>query len=312
MFTVILCTYNSVNRISRAIESVLNQRQYGQLVDKFLIIDNHSTDQTSKIIKTYKNKVSNLCYLYEERQGLSYARLLGVRNTNTEWIIFVDDDNLLDENWIVKAHQYILKNKKIGAFNGAVVPLIEFDMNETEKIILEAAFRAFACTHLDKNEIDYRRKKHPEVIPFGAGLVIRSLPLKKLAEEGWLTSTGRSGTNLVSGEDTEMCVQVHNSGYQYGYNPNMVIEHIIPRFRLNIDYLNKLYREFVVGHYTIILKSRIPLLSRMVTLLSCSNRIVTNTMKHKISRDLKAKKMTEIKMIYDKFFVKKIWDEGFF
>lgn len=249
IFTVIICAYNAENRLKRTIESIINQKNYNKLVDKFLLIDNNSTDTTARIMKEFENRIENIGYIFESKQGLSYARLAGVNDTDSEWIIFIDDDNILEDNWLIEAHKYILKNNRVGAFNGSVLPLIEYNMSQKEKQILGVVYAGLACTNLCKGDIDYNLCNHPYKIPFGAGLVIKSCVLKKLSRLGWLKSKGRTGQLLLSGEDTEMCFFVKSQGYNFGYNPIMVMHHLIPRKRLEVNYLVNLYRGFEEYEY---------------------------------------------------------------
>lgn len=239
-FTIIICTYNSENRILRIIDSILKQNDYNSLVNDFLIVDNNSTDTTKDLILQYSNQIT---YCFEKQQGLSFARQHGVIKTKSPWIIFIDDDNILEQNWLINANEFIKVNYNLGAFNGAILPLIEFKMTNEERLFLHACFRALACTNLEKNDIPPSTATN--CTPVGAGLVIRSQPLKELNELGWLKSTGRKGAELVSGEDTEMVLYVKTCGYSLGFCNSMFLNHLIDKSRLTYDYINALYLGFV-------------------------------------------------------------------
>lgn len=251
VFSIIICAYNAENRIESAINSILNQKGYNDLVNKFFLVDNKSTDNTANIMKKYEAQYNNIEYIFEEKQGLSFARLAGVNACNSEWIMFVDDDNILQDNWLIKAYEYIKDTPNVGAFNGAVIPEIKDRLTIKEENVLKNVYPGLACTHLKEKDIDYSQKKHPATIPFGAGLVIRTSPLKKMAVAGWTKSTGRNGEKLSAGEDSEMCLYVQKEGYDFGYNPNMLIKHIISKNRLSYEYATKLYQGF--AEYYIVL-----------------------------------------------------------
>ena len=244
IFTIIVCAYNAENRIKKAIDSIVNQKFYSKLVNCFLLVDNNSKDNTALIMKEYEQNYNNIKYVFERQQGLSFARLAGVRCTKTEWIAFVDDDNILSIDWLERAYNYIIENKNIGAFNGAVVPQVTSSLDNEQKLVLKAIYKGLACTHLNKHDIDYAQNKHPAKIPFGAGLVIRAESLINMADHGWIKVTGRNGDKLSSGEDTEMCIYVKKMGYEFGYNPYMLIEHMIPTGRLSKEYAIRLWQGF--------------------------------------------------------------------
>ncbi|MDQ7068096.1 MAG: glycosyltransferase family A protein [Sulfurimonas sp.] len=67
-------------------ESVLQQTLP---VDEIIVIDDGSTDDTSKIIQ----KFPNIKYIYQENRGVSSARNLGITNASYEWVAFLDSDD---------------------------------------------------------------------------------------------------------------------------------------------------------------------------------------------------------------------------
>ena len=70
--SVVIPTYNRINSISRAIDSVLKQTHP---INQIIVVDNNSTDNTSEILK---NKYSKIEILVEQKQGVSFARNKGI------------------------------------------------------------------------------------------------------------------------------------------------------------------------------------------------------------------------------------------
>ena len=250
MFSVIICTYNGGERLSRVLDSILNQNDFNKCVEELIIVDNHSTDETSSIVKKYKSINDSIVYLFEEHPGLSNARLCGVNYCSSEWIIFLDDDNFIQQNWIRKANQYVKSKNNIGAFNGHVIPKFNKELSAEKKELVKASFLGLACS-------TYSEYKIPVIdenrwIPFGAGLVVLTKPLKKFAAAGWMKSEGRKLNQIISGEDTEMTAWVKNQGYDWGFCNDMILYHEIGEHRLEIDYLEKLYYSFGVANYVAI------------------------------------------------------------
>lgn len=91
LVSVIIPTYNSEKYIKRCINSVLCQ---SWLNFEVLVIDNGSGDNTLNILKNYKSNYENITILNESRRGPSYARNLGLRKANGEFVVFVDSDEL--------------------------------------------------------------------------------------------------------------------------------------------------------------------------------------------------------------------------
>jgi len=85
--SVIIPTYNRENSLERAIESVLTQTYHNF---ELIIIDDGSTDNTSRIIKKYKKKIP---YFYQLHSGVSSARNLGLEKSEGTWVAFLDSDD---------------------------------------------------------------------------------------------------------------------------------------------------------------------------------------------------------------------------
>lgn len=254
--TIIICTHNGSERIEHIVKNIFKMRHVSKYVPEIIIVDNHSDDNTRQVIKecSIKYDLIPIRYEYEEALGLSNARKRGVLACTTKWIAFLDDDNFVDTEWIEHIAGYIKNNKNVGALNGAVVPLIQFNITNDEKLRLEASLKVLACTHYNTDEIKYKPTT-PFRNPIGAGLVILCNPLKELAEHGWLKSIGRTGDNLSSGEDGELAYWIKFKGYAFGFCPNAILYHAIPKTRLQDAYLTRIWFEVGRG-VCIVLKNQ--------------------------------------------------------
>lgn len=96
--SVILPVYNVEKHISDALYSLINQ-SLGQENLEIILIDDCSTDRSGEVIKTFKNKFSNLKYIKLKKNSGSPGkpRNIGVKNSVGEFIYFMDPDDILDE-----------------------------------------------------------------------------------------------------------------------------------------------------------------------------------------------------------------------
>ncbi len=85
--SAIITTYNRAKLVTRAIESVIKQKS---AVDEIIVVDDGSTDGTDRIIQ---DKFPQIKYLYQENQGISAARNLGIKQAIYPWIAFLDSDD---------------------------------------------------------------------------------------------------------------------------------------------------------------------------------------------------------------------------
>lgn len=100
--TVIVPAYNVEKYIEQCLNSLVNQ-SYKFL--EILVINDGSTDSTKELVEKYEKKYKNLKLLNKKNGGLSSARNLGLINTKTEYVTFVDGDDYLELN----AYEVIMK-----------------------------------------------------------------------------------------------------------------------------------------------------------------------------------------------------------
>ena len=86
--SVIIPTFNRLDSLPRAIESVLSQTK---TAEELIVVDDGSTDGTGNWVKeTYPDVI----LIQQANQGVSAARNAGIRRATTEWIAFLDSDDV--------------------------------------------------------------------------------------------------------------------------------------------------------------------------------------------------------------------------
>ena len=105
-FSVIIPTFNQSNFLSRALDSVVNQN-FNNF--EIIVIDNFSSDNTKKIVKSFKKKI---IYKRIENKGIiAKSRNVGIQISKGKWLAFLDSDDLWSKNKLQEI--YNRKKKKI-------------------------------------------------------------------------------------------------------------------------------------------------------------------------------------------------------
>lgn len=89
-FSVVITLYNKERAIKETIQSVLDQT-YNNF--ELIIIDDGSTDCSSSVAKSFVD--SRIKYVYKENGGVSSARNLGAKVASSNYLIYLDGDDLL-------------------------------------------------------------------------------------------------------------------------------------------------------------------------------------------------------------------------
>jgi glycosyltransferase involved in cell wall biosynthesis len=107
--TVIIPTYNRANLIGETIQSVLRQtvRDFN-----LIVVDDGSTDNTGEVLKRYQDP--RVRYEYRENRGVSVARNIGLKLSNTDYVTFLDSDDIYLDNSLEKFVNCLDSNKEIG------------------------------------------------------------------------------------------------------------------------------------------------------------------------------------------------------
>ena len=239
-----ICTYNNHEILARTLSCIAQQQVVPKIKWSVLVIDNHCTDHTSAIVQKHiaSGDIPTLRLVQESQQGLSYARRRAVRESEADWIAFVDDDCFLPPDWVQQAVVFCAEHPKAGAIGGKVDLLWEVPPQE----FLRGYEHDFA-------QQDYGDS--PLCLSFtglqclnGAGLLLQR---RLLLASGWLEEmilAGRNGKMLSSGSDTEIVLRLRNAGNELWYNPKMKLQHYIPKRRMSVDYLCRLHRGFGQSH----------------------------------------------------------------
>ena len=105
---IILPNYNSAQYVSETIESVINQSFKNW---KLTIVDGNSDRETKKILESYTNHPNiNIIWLKKNKKA-GFCRNLAIRNSKSQYVAFLDSDDIWDKEKLSKQLDFMIKNK---------------------------------------------------------------------------------------------------------------------------------------------------------------------------------------------------------
>jgi glycosyltransferase involved in cell wall biosynthesis len=110
---VVIPTYNSMPWIKATVKSVLEQTHANINV---YIIDDGSKDDTESFVKSLKDK--RIHYVKKENGGVSSARNVGIKHAKSEFIAFVDADDIWYPEKLEKQLKLLQKDSEVGLVYG--------------------------------------------------------------------------------------------------------------------------------------------------------------------------------------------------
>lgn len=244
--SVIICCYNSAARLPATLRHIAAQRTAG-FEWEVVVVDNSSTDGTTEVAcqewQRYGLAVP-FRVVPESRPGLVFAREKGLASIRYELILFCDDDNWLDENYISTACA-LMQDETIGVLGGLSLPVAD--------VALPAWFDTFGYAYACGPQADQDGNVSADrLFIAGAGMVTRRKIYRQLADSHFTSQlTGRTGADLSSGEDTEFSIVAALLGYRLVYSSQLVLQHYMDAKRLKWAYFLKLAKGHAQSGYKI-------------------------------------------------------------
>ena len=230
--SIVICTHNGKDRLGLVLEHINSLHIPDNLSWEVLVVDNASTDDTSSWITNLNSTHDfyfDISLVQEFQLGLNIARLAGARIAKYDWLLFCDDDNLLDSNYVQIWFEVITTYQNLGAVGGRGIAVI----NDT----IPDWFNNFAHSYAVGPQFEKTGFVGQGIALYGAGLFVLKTPILKIINAGFkMVMADRESGKLTSGGDLEWCYLLQLAGLHLYYDERMIFEHQINSKRLHWDY----------------------------------------------------------------------------
>lgn len=246
LISVITCTHNpNFQNLNRVLTSIMHQTlSFNQW--EYVVIDNASKQNLSDLIDVSWHPASRI--IREETLGLTPARIRGITEAKADILIFIDDDNVIESNYLEVVLQISQNYPFIGAWGGQIKPLFESDPPPW----ITPYLPILAIRQFDQDKWSNLLTSY-ETTPCGAGLCVRRTVAKKYIEylqtDDLRKNLGRKGKLLISCEDSDIALTSCDIGLGTGQFTKLKMGHIIDDFRCQEDYLLNLQENLAFSHF---------------------------------------------------------------
>lgn len=107
-YSILIPAFNCADTIEKTVSSLQNA---GLTDFEILIVNDGSRDRTMEVLEALHRQYPNVVVLTKENGGVSSARNLGLRHATGEYLVFVDADDVLEENAYCRAADIIAAEK---------------------------------------------------------------------------------------------------------------------------------------------------------------------------------------------------------
>lgn len=232
--SVVIATYNRGEKLVRTLRSLAAQDVHVSEWEA-VVVNNNSSDGTADHFARFaaENPGLNIRMVDEPRQGLSYARNIGIAESTGAVIAIIDDDEEVNPGFVQAYAAFFDAHPEVAAAGGKVVPLYECGRPEWMSRYTE---RPIAGT-LDRGN---SAKPFGKGYPAGGNMAVRRSVFERYGL--FDTGLGRTGDKPMGGEEKELFHRIMSGGETVWYLPGAVIYHIIPAEKLTLKYFRRLSR----------------------------------------------------------------------
>lgn len=230
-YTVVICTFNRALFLEKAIRSLLRQT-ISKSEFMLIVVDNNSSDLTRQVVESFSDNDLEIKYVFESRQGISFARNRGAKESKTDYFLYLDDDAEAASDWLESFDLFQRENKdKFSCIAGHVSlnwaggckpswypeqyePLLSgFDLGNVPRQMTKKNYLLTVNVALNRNDF--------------------------WAIGGFREDLGRIGTSLISGEDVDLLHRFLDTGFRAIYLPEMKVTHMVTKERQTKSWLRK-------------------------------------------------------------------------
>ncbi|WP_298435878.1 glycosyltransferase [Geobacter sp.] len=234
--SVIICTFSRQGYLYKVLLDLLSQESVSQISYEVLVVDNNSTDNTKGVCEEFTTKYPDVFrYVFEERQGKTFALNTGIRESRGRIVAFTDDDVVIDKRWLFSINQAFVVHRDCKAFGGRVLPLWPDTLPPW--IAKEGVFRNTSGAIVEHDYGNMVKSYSPGMFPIGANMFFSREIFEKY---GWFNEAlNMKIKKLPMLEDMEFCNRLLKRKENFLYIPDSVVYHPIYQDRLSKNYIRK-------------------------------------------------------------------------
>lgn len=243
--SIIIATYNRCKDLGVCLDSLFSQAAWDECGVEVMVADNNSSDGTKGLVRGYTDRFPDkkIRYLFEGRQGKSFALNSAIKEAEGEIIVFLDDDVILERDWLKNLYQFI-SSTDFDAACGRIIPKFPPDSVKWLEDNVDLLRGPFVCYDYGPDIKPYDGR---QMIPvMGANLIVKRYLFDELG--GFNTKLGPGAGTF--GDDTEISIRWEKNHKRIYYVGTAIVWHPAVRERMTLKYIANWNMAY--GKYTVV------------------------------------------------------------
>lgn len=240
---IIICTFNPEDRIFLRVLQSIQALEIADFSVECVLVDNNSSPAIATLdyVQTFLKACPWAKVIVEPQQGLSFARVAGIKASSAPIVAFFDDDNEVASDYLKVANQHLKTYPGVAIWGPGKV---EVEFLDPVSSWFEKQFRStFHEKSFQQIEYGCVEATWTHFYPAGMGQILRRDVLDKYRQaidSRKLSSTDRKGKSLASAGDVQIVWEAIKLGFSVGVSPELKLKHLIPAKRATLDYIKRL------------------------------------------------------------------------
>jgi glycosyltransferase involved in cell wall biosynthesis len=214
--SIILCTRGLRPTLLPCLERLADQGQAYGRSEIIVVLNGPQNPDFAEAVSRFPVKLVN-----EHQPGVSAARNYAVPRSRGDILVFVDDDILVDSNWL----EELIKgfdDPRVACVTGRVIPAGVLSMTTERAERYYASERALSTWTLDASEPDWYQYIVGEPVGFGCNMAFRRTFLETCSM--FPLDLG-AGSLIGGGDEFYMYLQVIKHGFRIRHVPAAAVTH---------------------------------------------------------------------------------------
>ena len=115
--SIVLCTYNRADYLTRCIDSVLAQTYRDW---ELIVVDDGSSDNTFPLVDKYLQQHANFRYVKHKNRKAALSKNVGITASFGQYITFIDSDDAYLPEHIENRVDFMVKNPEMDILEGGI------------------------------------------------------------------------------------------------------------------------------------------------------------------------------------------------
>jgi glycosyltransferase involved in cell wall biosynthesis len=193
-----------------------------------VVVNNNCTDATDSVIDEFRVRLP-LRRVFEAQPGVAHSRNAALSSSAGGYVVFVDDDALVDESWLVEFEAATRAFPHAAAIGGVIEPWFP---DPPDANLLEA----FQWLKMGFCGLDHRREPGPlpdDFLIYGPNMAYRMAAVKDLRFD---PTFGGTPTSTIGGDERDLLRRLRAAGGVVIWWPKMRIRHYVLPARTTLAY----------------------------------------------------------------------------